>query len=735
MDSSLPGLQVPRLPFRERLLEALSFGKHRNYYIPQQPIRHHQHHHHQQHEEREDPCMGCTEHVPRVRSPSLPDSLCRTKDDNQTEGGGSESDSESLPFFSFASSFSSCPLLALSENESSFWDSIGHSCHRRTHTRTFCGRHGLSSHTAMGNQDGKLKRSAAAEDGETGAEESGPFRDPADCTKKGFHGKKSKHGKGGDGGGGGKKKGKSESKSSVFSIRKRKNLAKVKGLLSGSKEDALDSQHDELDSAPSLCNKTPDLSADELGHSDAEGERPPMLAENGRRETQDTLEEEKKGSSGSDTDIYSFHSAAEHEDLLADIQQAIRLQHQGVPSSAGVEQLAWGKDWKQNGVSEEAKSSPTPDSEPFTVIEALHRRENGLDLHLKPSKHTPEERKGEDEGEKERKVEERDKEQEGSVSAELSSSSLVLCTAAVSVATGTKEPEAAEAPAAPSVDEDTDGKAVATTTSVTSFPDLTASFESAVEATEEIAGVNGIEPVLPAQDGSNGLEFPLFSKEEDGPNSDTLSEGEGPESSAGSLECIEPAVDFLVEETEEDRDVPVIQRRKSSISVPHWVQQESPLATRLLKSSIPALSTSPAVKPYPPIHASYIKTTTRQLSSPSCSPAPSPSHSPHFPRRGDASATIARAERRRIKRQRSYSITGPISRSADWTEELRPLPPKTGSEDYLEYRGSEGTLRTGGNNRRASAGQASTCGFQDVFTGELLFLDFSFFMNFQTLFS
>ncbi|KAL7856595.1 hypothetical protein SRHO_G00154940 [Serrasalmus rhombeus] len=717
MDSSLPGLQdgLPRLPFRERLIEALSLGKHRHYYISQNPFHHHPQ---QQEEKREDLCLGCTEHVPRVRSPSLPVSLCRARDDEQTEGGGSESDSESLPFFSFASSSSSCPLLS-SADESVLCGSVNCSWNRHKRAHPLCGRHGLSAHIAMGNQDGKLKRSAAAEDGELAAEECGPLRDTADGTKKGFHGKKSKHGKGGDSGGGGKRKAKSESKSSVFSIRKRKNLAKVKGLLSASKEDALDSQHDELDSAPSLCNKTPDLSADELGQSDAEGERPLILSQNGRQETQETLAEEKKGSSGSDTDIYSFHSAAEHEDLLADIQQAIRLQHQGVAGSPGVEQLAWVKDWKQNGLSEEPKSSPTPDSEAFTVLEALHRRENGLNLHLELAKATPDER----EGEKERGQEEREKEQEKSINEEFSSSSPVLCTAPVSVATGTKEQETAEAPAAPSVSEDVEGKAITTTISVTSFPDLTASFESAVEATEEIE-VNGLQ--FPAQEELDGLDFPHNGKEEDAPTSDTLSEGEGLLSSADSLECVVPAVDLPSDRNEEAEEVQVIQRRKSSVSFPHWVQQESPLATRLLKSSVPASSMSPTVKPYPPIHPSYVKTTTRQLSSPSCSPAPSPSHSPHFPRRsrGDSSATIARAERRRVKRQRSYSVTGPISRSADWTEELRPLPPKTGSEDYLEYGGSEGTLRAGGTclgaHRRASAGQTSTCGFQDVFTGRTL---------------
>ncbi|XP_066520200.1 formin-2 [Hoplias malabaricus] len=719
MDSLLPGLQesLPCLPLRERLLEALSFGKHGHYYVSQNSFLHH--HNEEERERREGLCDVCTEHVPRVRSPSLPISLslCRRRDE---EGAGSESDSQSLSFFSFpsfSSSYSSScsyPLLCSSADGSR---------KRRQENPFSCG-HGLSSHgSAMGNQDGKLKRSAAAaEDGEIAAEECGPLRDNNDGTKKG---KKSKHGKGGDGGGGGKKKGKSESKSSVFSIRKRKNH-KVKGLLSGSKEDALDSQHDELDSAPSLCNKTPDLSADELGQSDAEGDRPLVLSENGQQETRGALEEEKKVSSGSDTDIYSFHSAAEHEDLLADIQQAIRLQHQGAVGSAGGEQLAWGKqDWKQNGLSDEAKSSPTPDSEAFTVLEALHRRGNGLDLHLDLVKAVPDVKK-EDE-------EEREKEPEESINGEFIHSSPVLCAPVVSVVTATKEQEVAEAPAAPSdLGEDADGKAVAATTSVTSFPDLTASFESAVEATEEIQDANGFE--IHSQEGENDLcllGIPV--KEEDGPSSDTLSEGEGLESSAGSLECIIPALELAAEDNVENKGmvnevneeaVEVLQRRKSSVTFPHWVQQESPLATRLLKSSVPASSACPSVKPYPPIHPSYIKTTTRQLSSPSCSPVPSPSHSPHFPRRSRDSSTFARAERRRVKRQRSYSVTGPISRSADWTEELRPLPRKTSSEDYLEYGGSEGTLRTGGTaheaNRRGSTGQGSNCGFQDVFTGRTL---------------
>ncbi|XP_050980863.1 formin-2 isoform X2 [Labeo rohita] len=575
-------LEVPG--FRQKLLEALSLGRRQQYCLP---------HTHE----------AADAHVPRGRRPSPPASFCR----------GEEEDSELL---SFVTAFSIAPLSSSSSSSESESTSSGP---LRRRERRPSSRHGVREPLIMGNQDGKLKRSEAG-----GATDESAAQDG---TKKGSHGKKSR-------GEGGKKKNKPD-RSSVFPhIRKRKS--KAKGLLSGSKEDALD----ELDSVPSLCNKTPDLSGDELGHSDAEPERP-RLAADSRQNTLDGPEEEEKKvvSSGSDTDMYSFHSAAEQEDLLADIQQAIRLK-QGVILTTAVE-LPWERDCKQT--SGDVKNTPTPDSEPFTVLEAIPKLENGL----VSAPHLPEEEEAAVNGHSEE----------------------ALC-APVAVETVTKEPEApSPLPSPPPV--------VAATTSTTSFPDLTASFESAVEAVEE-------DDRTPP----------------DVPSTDTVSDIDGL-GSTGSLECL------TVIEPPEEHAV-TVQRRKSSVSFP----QESPLATRLLKS---------AVKPYPPISTSYIKTTTRQLSSPSCSPVPSPSHSPLFTRRG----RDARAERRRVKRQRSYSITGPISRSADWTEELRTLPPKSaGSADYLEYGGSEGTLRTGGAaltaTQRASATQSSTCSFQEVFTGRTL---------------
>ncbi|KAI7789886.1 putative formin-2 [Triplophysa rosa] len=617
-------LEVPGI--RPRLLEAFSLGRRQQYRLP-----------HPQHEQREEP----SSHVPWGRSPSRPGPF-RRAEENEWEGC-SEADSDLLSL-SFVTACSSIPCLSSSSDGNASSGATGRS---RKRARKLGSGHGVNELLIMGNQDGKLKRTAGGDAGGA-AEDCGALREN-NGTKK-HHGKKS-HGKHGEGG---KKKNK-DSKSVFPHIRKRKNQGKAKGFLGGSKEDALDSQHDELDSAPSLCNKTPDLSGDELGQSDADGERPCLVADS-RQTTLDGPEEEEKkvASSGSDMDMYSFHSATEQEDLLADIQQAIRLK-QGVILTSAVD-LPWEKDCKQ-AVCGDVKSTPTPDSEPFTVLEVVSKQQNSPH----PPHHPAED-----------------------LNAALSSEEALCASIAV-----TKEPEAAsEPPAPPSVAT----SPVTKTTSATSFPDLTASFESAVEAVEE------------QDDGKHPDDSPR-----DAPSTETVSSGDALES-GGSLECLS-AVELTTEPT--DDGIPITQRRKSSVTFSQWTQPESPLATRLLKSCA-----GNSVKPYPAISTSYIKTTTRQLSSPSCSPAHSPSHSPLFARRGrDSSATVARVERRRVKRQRSYSITGPISRSADWTEELRTLTPKTaGSADYLEYGGSEGTLGTGG----ATAAQASTCSFQEVFTGRTL---------------
>lgn len=203
--------------------------------------------------------------------------------------------------------------------------------------------------SSMGNQDAKPKRSAGDAlhgGGGGGGEDAAGPRD-AEGTKKGGGGKKApgRHGKGGGGGEPGRKKSKSDPRASVFSnLRIRKTLTKGRGA-GGSREDVLEPQAlqaGELDSAHSLVTKTPDLSlsADDTGLSDTECADPfevtrprgpgsaeaggPAVAENS--ETAAGAQDGQRTSSGSDTDLYSFHSATEQEDLLSDIQQAIRLQ-------------------------------------------------------------------------------------------------------------------------------------------------------------------------------------------------------------------------------------------------------------------------------------------------------------------------------------------------------------------------------------------------------------------------
>uniref|UniRef100_I3JMN2 Formin 2b n=1 Tax=Oreochromis niloticus TaxID=8128 RepID=I3JMN2_ORENI len=475
----------------------------------------------------------------------------------------------------------------------------------------------------MGNQETKQKKAAAASSNGSYPSLDEGWREGGGDVKKGgkkLHGKHGGKGTGSAGGRGvtngtglGKNKNKSESKSSVFSIRKRKGNFKGKGdacsSVKGSKEDVLASQHDELDST-----KTPDLSADELGQSDTEAAFPEKRKKQGKRDGDERDEKhemqqkastanspaedggQKGGSSGSDTDIYSFHSAADHEDLLADIQLAIRLQHQqhgGVTSivetqGGGGRNLIWG----------EGKDR--------------RKQSNGV------VKLTPPE---------------------------------VL--------------------------------------------DLTPELELGSDAFSRTVFEEG-EIHLGSGTSAESLEDCLSADSEPSPSTSTKASPSNQ------------------------------QLRRSSACFSPLLPQESPtLAKRLLRSAHPSTSSSPVVKPYPPIFPSYIKTTTRQLSS----PGHSPSHSPLSPRRAHHnfhrywlfSWLIL------VRRKRSRSLASPLSRSADWTEELdRRLRGREedggGSLSSGEYLGGH----TGGGSqpicgtRRFSCGQVSTCGFQDVFTGRTL---------------
>ncbi|KAF3691470.1 Formin-2 [Channa argus] len=638
----------------------------------------------------------------------------------------------------------------------------------------------------MGNQEARQKKAAAASgNGSYPSIDEGWREGGGDITKKvgkKLHSKHGGKGAGTNGGGGGlhgtgagKKKNKSESKSSVFSIRKRKGNLKGKGdtcsSVTGSKEDILTSQHDELDST-----KTPDLSADELGHSDSEAALPENKKKLDQKQKQGAGGEQKQGmqlkastvatsptedrgqkagSSGSDTDIYSFHSAADHEDLLADIQLAIRLQHQqqhgGVNSimeayGNGEGDQSWGgEEGKRKQSNGEIKLTSnevldlTPElelgSEALSFLETQKLAGSVKCIDQPPTPHLPfhkeeeEKEEGNHLGVNERGQRERERK-------------APLC-----VATGTKDQHAwVQHPPNTAIAMATEGEAavssVTMTTSGNSFPNLT--FDSSgktpgegeedvkdarVESPKEVERGAGVDVDINPSPADSINKSPEITEGMSSGNVFEESGGQlGSGTSAESLEdCLSASSELNYSVT---GSIPASnqQSRAGSGCITPLPPQESPTsAKRLLRSSYSSTSSSPVVKPYPPIIPSYIKTTTRQLSSPGHSPSLSPSHSPLSPRRPHLHLHRTTAEGHQVHRQRSRSLAGPLSRSADWTEELeRRLRSKDedggasgGLGEYLVgYRGggSQPICAT----RGSSCGQVSTCGFQDVFTGRTL---------------
>ncbi|KAF6073301.1 formin 2 [Phyllostomus discolor] len=523
----------------------------------------------------------------------------------------------------------------------------------------------------MGNQDGKLKRSAgdASHEGGGGAEDAVGPRD-AEATKKGSGSKKApgRHGKGGGGGGGGgepgKKKSKSESRASVFSnLRIRKNLSKGKGA-GGSRENVLDSQAlqtGELDSAPSLITKTPDLSlsADETGLSDTEGADPfevtrpggPKPAEAGvggqavaeDLETAAGAQDGQRTSSGSDTDIYSFHSATEQEDLLSDIQQAIRLQHLHGAQEPAVSPVATspqpgaflGLDRFLLGTSSVAREAPgSPDTEPPLSALSDLPESPGAELPVPEPPPPPSGRR------------------------------------------------ASEAPVLP----------VAQPTAMDSPPSSTV-FQFPEAGPGEGAARS---PVQRAGDTDEEGEEDAF---EDAPR--------GSPGEEWGL-AVEKASQGLGGEPEEE-----------GARGPC-----APAAASLPGSPAPSPRCS---KPYPLITPCYIKTTTRQLSSPNHSPSQSPDQSPRIKRRLESSvsrgprAALASAAAPAKKHRADGSLAGGLSRSADWTEELDADAPRAGGSAHLLERGAAADGGTPpATAAKASGAQAAADGFQNVFTGRTL---------------
>ncbi|XP_061480565.1 formin-2 [Rhineura floridana] len=535
-------------------------------------------------------------------------------------------------------------------------------------------RHGLIPDIArllnnMGNQDGKLKRNAG-DVHEGGEDASGP-RD-AESTKKGAGSKKGlgRHGKGGESG---KKKGKSESRASVFSnLRIRKNLSKAKDGNGSSREDVLESQAlqtEELDSAHSILTKTPDISisADEGGLSDTDVEH--FENTNETHPTAAELQDGQRTSSGSDTDIYSFHSATEQEDLLSDIQQAIRLQLQQQQQQGAI------------NIGTEQNGTKT------------------MDLHMANSQATP-----------------LDFERFLSLSSDKDSSP------------DTEQPVSAKSEIREYIPACDTKSEVKETTNVMGHScsrvfnmqeqhsQLSEAQDQPPHEQKDLLPLNTAMTENGALLGNSVFDFPS-------PVGESETEVIGVES-AGSEQ----------EDNSADKghdQVDGAKERKRSMSASREALDDG-FSAEMKNGTFSSedVSSSPVhsskcFKPYPLINPCYIKTTTRQLSSPIHSPSLSPSQSPLFKRRRES---FQRKESAPTKKQRSASLAGSFSRSADWTDEISvhrgEIAQKSGSADFLEYRrsrdGFQGERVPLNHLRKLSGTSASTDTFPNVFRGRTL---------------
>lgn len=510
----------------------------------------------------------------------------------------------------------------------------------------------------MGNQEAKQKKGGGG-GGSSGAAGDVSCEGDADDREVDKKSRKShsKSSKGGDNGA--KKKSKSESKASVFSGMKiRKSLSRAKGL---SKEDMLEDGRLEhsgnagIRSAADAC-----LSADEMGMlSDAEGDLSRLTADS-RQSAADELN--RKMSSGSDGDLYSFHSAAaENEDLLSDIQQAMRDQ---CVASEGL--LAAGRLAKESPAEE-------PKAPEKVVPRQLFDPEKEALPPAAANKHVPHEA-----------VEERGKLENENHEMPVSRNS--------------SGPESPSESGPPSSAPDTERSSISLfpkTNSTYSFPDTnttTTSYESAEEPQDDLES-----PVLvPPQ--SLNISVPLVLLDP------VVAGGAGPMGPHKSVSSMDLSMQRETEEDTGGRDFLSLKRRKSSLSISQLTTDPYTPQSRRTSSSSPS-----TVKLYPPIHPSYVKTTTRQLTS----PVGSPITSPHVPRKTNAGAAPVESNggaRFKKPKQRSSSIGGAIGVSADWLTE----------QESPEKSSSGGTYWTLGSRRTHHARQppSDTSPYLDVFSGE-----------------
>lgn len=452
-----------------------------------------------------------------------------------------------------------------------------------------------------------------------------------------------------------KKKLKADSKGSVFSgIKIRKSLSKMKGL---SKDDMLEDGRSALvdkDELKPVLETS--LSPDEM-RSDFEGDLSNLNAEGHQ-----TMEEiGRKTSSGSDADLYSFHSAAETEDLLSDIQQAI--QDQGIVRDRMLEAVPRSFSAGLTEVSEVPKTVISPTS-------------SNLNKELFLSSAGNENEKQEN---------------------EMSNPPLSRHSSS----------ESGQPSSAPDT-ERSSGSMFPKTNSTYSFQDTSAtitSFESAEEPQDELDS-----PDLPHQQSQQNCEGQNKSPCVPSVHLDlvlTRAPTRTPKR-ANSM-------DFSIERDEDDRvkhDFRSLTRRKSSMSISHLTADNPSFQPRRPSASSPS-----TVKLYPPVHPSYVKTTTRQLSS----PVGSPLTSPNVPRKTDVTGAALESgttEETGRWKQRSSSIGG-LSADLEELEKNQLGVAKVPGQDTSEKSFTGGTYWTLGSKRaHGRKTSSSTVPYLDVFTGE-----------------
>ncbi|XP_035756161.1 formin-2 [Egretta garzetta] len=525
----------------------------------------------------------------------------------------------------------------------------------------------------MGNQDGKLKKNTG-DVHEGGEDASGPK--DTDSTKKvsGSRRGLGKHAKGSESG---KKKGKSDSRASVFSnLRIRKNLSKAKDGNSSSREDVLESQAlqaGELDSTHSIVTKTPDISisADEGGLSDTDVEHFEIRNETvpAAAETQDG----QRTSSGSDTDIYSFHSATEQEDLLSDIQQAIRLQQQQGAINIGTEDVVT-KTMGQHM----ANSQAAPlDFERFLSVTAT------------------------------------DKVGSPDTEGAFPAISEIVENIPISGATEHELKGVVKGTGSP-------GNGLFETQER----------KLLIEEEEQlVAGVDAVASELEDNLNRTAVENRSQTHSSTRPFPTSVADAETKIAEVQAVDLQDSVTEDGISDTGHDHAAET-QEGKHTLSASQE-DLHNGLSTEMKNGILSSEGTAGSLmlgsrcfKPYL-INPCYIKTTTRQLSSPNHSPSPSPSQSPLFTRRQES---FHKKEKASIKKQRSASLAGLFSRSADWTEEISnhkcEITQKVGSVGYLEHKGFREKFQTERvpltHSRKSSGVQASTETFPNVFSGRTL---------------